>query len=342
MGKSSRLWKTRYQIKCKLGEVKLTEDNMILKNLKVIFMGTPEFSVKILDRLICSTNIIAVVTKPDKFVGRKQVLTESAVKKVALENSIKVIQPTKIRNDYQSIIELCPDIIITCAFGQFLPKEVLDYPKYGCINVHASLLPKLRGGAPIHKAIIEGYTTTGITIMFMGRKMDNGDIISQSSIIIEKSDNVGSLHDKLSLLGSELLMKTLPNIIRGQVKRIAQNEEEVTFAYNISREDERIDFNKTKIEIVNQIRGLNPWPVAYTNLNNEIVKIYEASIGEDSYKGKINGEIVKLYKDGVGIKVSDGEIILKSIKPSGKKKMSVKDYLNGFKDKNKLIGEVLK
>lgn len=305
-------------------------------------MGTPEFSVNVLNRLICNTNVIAVVTKQDKLVGRKQVLTESAVKKVALENNIKVIQPIKIRNEYQSILDLNPDIIITCAYGQFLPKEILDYPKYGCINVHASLLPKLRGGAPIHKAIINGYTTTGITIMYMGLKMDNGDIISQKSIEIEQTDNVGTLHDKLSLLGTELLMETLPNIISGQINRIVQNEEEVTFAYNISREDEHIDFNKTKIEIFNQIRGLNPWPLSYAILDDEEIKIYEAMIGEDIYKEKSNGEIVKLYKDGLGIKVSDGEIIIKTIKPSGNKKMSVKDYVNGLKEKYNLIGKVFR
>ena len=314
----------------------------VMKDLKVIFMGTPEFSVNVLHRLICNTNVIAVVTKPDKLVGRKQVLTESAVKKVALENNIKVIQPIKIRNEYQGILDLNPDIIITCAYGQFLPKEILDYPKYGCINVHASLLPKLRGGAPIHKAIIEGYTTTGITIMYMGEKMDNGDIISQKSIEIEATDNVGTLHDKLSLLGAELLMETLPNIISGHINRIVQNEDEVTFAYNISREDEHVDFNKSKIEVFNHIRGLNPWPVAYAILDGEEIKIYEAMIGENIYKEKSNGEIVTLYKDGIGVKVSDGEIILKTIKPSGNKKMNVKDYLNGFKERNNLIGKVFR
>lgn len=313
-----------------------------MKDLKVIFMGTPEFSVNVLNSLICNTSVIAVVTKPDKLVGRKQILTESAVKKVALENNIRVIQPTKIRNEYQSIIDLNPDIIITCAYGPFLPKEILDYPKYGCINVHASLLPKLRGGAPIHRAIIDGYTTTGITIMYMGLKMDNGDIISQKSIKIEKTDNAGTLHNKLSLLGAELLLETLPSIVHGQANRIVQNEEEVTFGYNISREDEHIDFNKTKIEVFNQIRGLNPWPASYAILDNEEIKIYEVIIGENIYNDKSNGEIVKLYKDGIGIKVADGEIILYTIKPSGNKKMSVKDYLNGFKEKNSLIGKVFR
>lgn len=312
----------------------------MMKDLKVIFMGTPEFSVNVLNSLIHNTNVIGVVTKPDKLVGRKQVLSQSAVKKVAIENNIKVLQPTKIKEDYKSILDLNPDIIITCAYGQFLPKEILDFPKYGCINVHASLLPKLRGGAPIQRAIIDGYTTTGITIMYMGLKMDNGDIISQESIEIKKTDNLGTLYNKLSVLGADLLTETLPDIISGQAKRIVQNEGEITFAYNISREDEHIDFNKTKTEVFNQVRGLNPWPVAYAVLDGEEMKIYEVTICEGSYKDKSNGQIVELYKDGIGIKVSDGEIILKKIKPFGKKEMSVKEYLNGNRARNNLIGKI--
>ena len=314
---------------------------IMIKNLKVVFMGTPDFSVNVLNSLIHNTNVIGVVTKPDKLVGRKQILSQSAIKKVAIENNIKVLQPTKIKEEYQSILDMNPDIIITCAYGQFLSKEILDFPKYGCVNVHASLLPKLRGGAPIHRAIMEGYTTTGISIMYMGKKMDNGDIISQKSIEIEKMDNVGTLHDKLSVLGADLLIETLPNIISGQVKRIVQNEKESTFGYNISREDERIDFNKTKTEVFNHVRGLNPWPVANAILDGKEMKIYEVVIGEGSFVDKSNGEIVKLYKDGIGIKVSDGEIIIKTIKLFGKKKMSVREYLNGNREKNNLIGRIL-
>ncbi len=311
-----------------------------MKDMKVIFMGTPEFSVNVLLGLIENTNVIAVVTKPDKRVGRKQVLSESAIKKIALDNGIEVIQPTRIRDEYFNIIALQPDIIITCAYGQFLPKEILYYPKYGCINVHASLLPKLRGGAPIHKSIIDGYSKTGITIMHMGEKMDNGDIISQRSLEIEVSDNVGSLHDKMSLLGAELLIDTLPDIVEGKAGRVVQNEEEVTFAYNISRKDEHVDFNRTKKEVFNHIRGLNPWPLSYARLNDEEIKLYAVDISDEVYSDKENGEIVRLYKDGIGIKVFDGEVILRSIKPSGKRKMSAQDYLNGFKDKTSLLGQV--
>ena len=176
----------------------------------------------------------------------------------------------------------------------------------------------------------------------MGEKMDKGDIISQRSIEIENIDNVGTLHDKLSVLGAELLIDTLPSIISGEAHRIVQNEEEVTFGYNISREDEKINFNQTKIEVYNQIRGLNPWPGAYSTIENKAIKIYEATIGEEIYKEKENGEIVKLYKDGIGIKVSDGEIILKVLQPSGSKRMHARDYLNGIKEKNSLMGKVFR
>lgn len=313
-----------------------------MKDLKVIFMGTPDFSVNVLNSLIDTTNVIAVVTKPDKLVGRKRVLTESPVKRVALQNNIKVMQPIKIRDEYEDILSLNPDVIITCAYGQFLPKEILDNPKYGCINVHASLLPKLRGGAPIHRALINGYATTGITIMHMGRKMDNGDMISQRCIDIEDSDNVGTLHDKLSVIGAELLIETLEKVVAGTAERTVQNEEDVTFGYVIKREDEHIDFNQSKKDVYNKIRGLNPWPGAYTILDGQDIKVYEAIIGDNVYEEACNGEIVICYKDGLGIKVCDGEIVIKTVKPSGKRKMSVKDYLNGFRDKSELIGKVLR
>ena len=216
--------------------------------MKVIFMGTPDFAVPVLEGLIENYEVILVVSQPDKKVGRKQELKNTPIKEVALKHNIPVFQPIKIREDYDEIIKLNPDIIVTCAYGQIIPKVILDCPKLGCINVHASLLPKLRGGAPIHKAIIDGYKTTGITIMYMDVKMDDGDIISQKEIEILDSDNLESLHDKLSVLGKELLLETLPSIINGTNERIKQDEAEVTFAYNIKREEEHIDFNKSTRE----------------------------------------------------------------------------------------------
>ena len=308
-----------------------------MHGIKIIFMGTPDFSVPVLEGLINNYNVVGVVTQPDKIVGRNKTITPTSVKKCALEHKIKVFQPEKIKNDYNDILTLNPDIIITCAYGQIIPKEVLNYPKYGCINVHASLLPKLRGGAPIHHAIIDGYDKTGITIMYMDQKMDTGDIISTKETPIYKNDTVGSLHDRLSIMGKELLLETLPNIITGKTNTIKQNNEEATYAWNIKKEEEIINFNKSSLEVFNQIRGLNPFPGAYSVLDGKLIKIYESKIGNNKYNTPY--EIKEIYKDGIGISTNDGEIIITKIKPFGKKMMSVKDYLNGIKDKESLIGK---
>ena len=312
----------------------------MLKDLKVVFMGTPDFCVPILESLIENCNVIGVVTQPDKEVGRKKEIKFSPIKEVAIKRSIKVFQPIKIRKEYDDILNLKPDIIITCAYGQIIPKEILDYPRLGCINVHASLLPKLRGGAPIHHAIIDGYDETGITIMYMDEGMDSGDIIEQSKTIIEDSDTVGTLHDRLSIMGKDLLLETLPSIVNKTNKRIKQDENEVTFGFNIKREEELINFNKTRREVFNQIRGLNPFPGSYFILNEKIVKVYKVEeIDDNKYLNKENGEIVKLDKESFYIKVKDGLIRVLEIKLEGKKKMNVLDYLNGSKDK--LIGEII-
>jgi len=309
-----------------------------MNDIKIVFMGTPEFSVPILKCLIDSYQVIGVVTQPDALIGRKKELIFSPIKKLAIENNIKVFQPEKIKNDYQEILNLNPDIIITCAYGQIIPKEILDYPKYGCINVHASLLPKLRGGAPIHHAIIDGYKETGITIMYMDTKMDNGDIISQEKIVIEDDFTTAILHDKLSIMGSNLLLKTLPLILNGTNERIKQNESEVTFGYNISKDDEHIDFSKTAKEVFNQIRGLNSWPGAYAVLDGKRFKIWQSKIGNNKSNEK-NGTIANIYNDGIGVICQDKEIIITEIQPEGKKKISVKEYLNGIK-KEQLLGRV--
>lgn len=310
-----------------------------MNKIKVVFMGTPEFSVNVLEGLIENYNVVGVVTQPDKEVGRKKEIKYSPVKEVALRNSIKVIQPIKIRCEYDDILALKPDIIVTCAYGQIIPKEILDYPKYGCINVHASLLPKLRGGAPIHRAIMEGYSKTGITIMYMDEGMDTGDIISCKEVEITDDMNVGKLHDKLSLMGKKLLLDTLPDIINGTAKREKQNEEEATFAYNIKREDELIDFNKTAREVYNHVRGLNPFPGAYATLDGKVIKVYNARISDRMFTKKENGEITNIYKDGIGVSVKDYEIVITELKVEGKKKMNATDYLNGI-DKASLIGKI--
>lgn len=311
----------------------------MMKKLKVVFMGTPEFSINVLNKLIENTDVVGVVTQPDKIVGKNHEKSFTPIKKVAVEHNIKVFQPEKIRKEYDDILSLNPDVIVTCAYGQIIPEEILNYPKYGCINVHASLLPKLRGGAPIHHAIIDGYDKTGITIMYMDKGMDTGDIINASEIPILDSDNVGSLHDKLSILGSELLIETLPSIINGTNNRLKQDSSLVTYGYNIKREEEVIDFNKNCREIFNQIRGLNPFPGAYLILDGKTIKVYESEYLEtDEYKNKLNGEIV-VFKKKLGIKCNNGVIFLLDLKKEGKKRMKINDYLNG--EKEDLIGKVV-
>jgi len=311
----------------------------IMKDLKVVFMGTPDFSVPVLDALIKNTNVVMVVTQPDKLVGRKKELTASPVKKLAVENNIEVFQPTKIREDYQAIIDIKPDIIITCAYGQIIPKVLLDLPKLGCVNVHASLLPKYRGGAPIHKCLIDGEDVTGVTIMYMDEGMDTGDMIKKAEYKISEYDNVGTLHEKLSLIGADLLIETLPSIIAGTCERIKQNDDEATIARVIKREDEKLNFMDTSREIVNRIRGLNPWPLAYILIDGQEVKVLEAYIEEyDGYD--CPGEIIDIRKDAIGIKSNDGIVYITKIKPFGKKIMLVRDYLNGV-DKNSLLGKVV-
>ena len=307
--------------------------------IRVVFMGTPDFSIPVLKGLIDNSeyDVVGVVSQPDKKVGRHQVLTPSPISRVAIDNNIKLLRIEKIRNNYQEVLDLNPDIIITCAYGQIIPKEILDYPKYGCINVHASLLPKYRGGAPIHKAIIDGEKYTGITIMYMDEGMDTGDIISQESLEILDTDTTGSLHDKLSVLGKELLLKTLPNIIVGDITRIKQDENKVTFAYNIKREDEHIIFNNECKKIYNLVRGLNPFPGAFAILNGKIIKIYGGRIGNKSTDTP--GKIKDICEDGIIVNTNDFDYVITELQEEGKKRVKAKEYLNG-KNKEQLIGKV--
>ena len=307
--------------------------------IKTAFMGTPDFAVPILDTLIKNTEVVLVVTQPDKYVGRKKVLTFSPVKEKAIESNIPVFQPVKIREDFEEIKRYQPDLIVTCAYGQIVPKDVLDIPRLGCINVHASLLPKYRGGAPIHHAIMNGDDKTGITIMYMDVGMDTGDMISSSTIPIEEDDTLGTLSDKLSHLGAKLLEETLPSIISGTNRRVKQNESEVSYAYTIKREDEHLNFNKSAKEIYNQVRALNPGPFANILLNDEEVKVMEGYIGEKT--NVETGTICDIKKDAIGIACSDKIFYITKLKPFGKNAMSVRDYLNGI-NKEKLKSSVVK
>lgn len=295
-------------------------------------MGTPDFSVPILKRLIeDGYHVAAVVTQPDRPVGRKRVMTPPPVKVEAEKYGIPIIQPEKIRvaGEAEKIMELDPDLIITAAYGQILPKEILEYPKLGCINVHASLLPELRGGAPIHYAILQGKKKTGVTIMHMVEKLDAGDMISQVEVPIDENDDVGSLHDKLSIAGSDLLSNTLPRIISGEADRIPQKDELATFAANITREQEKVDWNKTGQEIYDHVRGLRPWPVAYTKLNNEVLKIWKAE-KQKTGQAALPGTIMNVEKDGFTVSTGDGMAIkIIELQPAGKKKMSSSQFLMG-------------
>lgn len=317
------------------------EDIVVKKDPVIVFMGTPDFSAYVLKGLLEKYKIRAIVTQPDRPVGRDGKVKISPVKKIGLENTILVLQPEKIKLEYQEILNLRPDLIITCAYGQIIPKVLLDFPQYGCINVHASLLPKLRGGAPIHKAIIEGYTKTGITIMYMNEKMDEGDIISQKEEMIEEDETAETLHDKLKVVGRDLLLETLPSILEKTNNRIKQEESEATYAFTIKREDEKIDFGRTKRQIYNQIRGLNSWPGAYFVLEGKIFKVWASRITNEYYTDALNGEIVAFYKDGIGIKVSNGEIVLTEIQPEGKQRMKGADFINGIQNKEEWLGKVL-
>ncbi|TCN25668.1 methionyl-tRNA formyltransferase [Mesobacillus foraminis] len=299
---------------------------------KIIFMGTPDFSVPVLRQLITDGyDVIAVVTQPDRPVGRKKVMTPPPVKVEAVKQGIPVYQPEKIRQkeELDKILALNPDLVVTAAFGQILPEELLEAPRFGCINVHASLLPELRGGAPIHYAIINGKDKTGITIMYMAEKLDAGDILTQVEIPITETDNVGTLHDKLSTAGARLLSETVPKLLNGEITPVKQNDEEATFAWNIKREQEKIDWTKPGIDIYNHIRGMNPWPVAYSTLEGSVVKIWNSSKVGHTETGK-PGEILSIEEDGFIVASGDQTAIkITELQPAGKKRMDAGQFLRG-------------
>ena len=299
---------------------------------KIVFMGTPDFSVPVLTMLHEEGfDVIAVVTQPDRLVGRKRVLTAPPVKEEAIRLGLPVLQPEKLRtsDELVELIQMKPDLIVTAAYGQILPKDLLEVPRLGCINVHASLLPKYRGGAPIHQAVIDGEAETGVTIMYMVEKLDAGDIISQTSIPITDSDNTGILFEKLSVAGTELLKKTLPSILDGTNERIPQDERYVTFAGNITRDQEKIDWSRNGNEVFNQIRGLYPWPGAYSVFQGENVKVWQADKSEITSEA-LPGTIIKLLKDRLIIKTGDAtSIAISELQPAGKKRMTAEEFLNG-------------
>lgn len=301
-----------------------------MKDKRVVFMGTPEYSIPVLKMLIENTNVVGVVTQPDKEVGRKRILTECPVKKLAKESNIKVLTPRKLREEYKDIIDLNPDIIITCAYGQILPEELIYAPLYNTVNVHASLLPKYRGGAPIHHAIINGEKETGITIMYTDKGMDSGPIITSRKINIGEDDTYDIISQKMSILGAVLLKEVLGDIFENKAPRIEQDADAKTIAPIIKKEDEHLDFNQSARDVHNKIRGLSSVPGAYAMINGSRMKILLSKETLQKAKGK-PGAITRIDKDGIYVSCIDNEIILKRIQVSGKKPMDVKDYINGIK-----------
>lgn len=297
-------------------------------------MGTPDFSVPCLEMLIKEGyEVPLVVTQPDRQRGRGHKVSFSPVKELALLNNIPVFQPESLKNNELApyLDKIKPDVIVVVAYGKLLPEYILNYPKFGCINVHASLLPKLRGAAPIQWSIINGDTVTGVTTMLMDKGMDTGDILYKSRIEISKNDTAGSLFDKLKILGASLLKSTLVKVKDKKAVRIKQNEEEATYAPMILKKDAVIDFSKTPEEIINKLRGLNPAPVGCTYLNGKKIKIYEGFLGEetdDTDYGKIWG----YFEDkGLGIVCNGKLLYIKELHAENSRKMSVSEYMLGHK-----------
>ncbi|MBQ8206585.1 MAG: methionyl-tRNA formyltransferase [Bacilli bacterium] len=312
-----------------------------MKNKNIVFLGTPEFAACVLEGLLKENyNIIAVVTQPDKPVGRKKVLTPTPVKVVAQNYNIPVYQPISLRKDYEFLKEMDIDMLITTAYGQILPPEVLQMSKINNINVHASLLPKHRGGAPIHRSIINGDKVTGVTIMEMVDKMDAGKMYAKQEYVIDDEINTTQLFDKLQYVGRDLLLKVLPDLLENKIEGEEQNEDEVTFSWNIKREEEKIDFSKTCLEVHNLIRGLAEVPGAYCYFKNQAFKIYKAKVYSIVDDEKEVGTLRIENKNRLIVKCKDGYVELLEIKLEGKQRMDVKSFLNGC-NKDDLIKEKL-
>lgn len=295
--------------------------------MKIVFMGTTEFSKIILNKLNEIYPVSLVVTQPDKLVGRKQKLTCSPVKDLAIELELDLFQPVNIKEDYQKIMNLKPDVIITAAYGQMIPNEVID--TFINLNVHGSLLPKRRGGAPVQRAIIENDKTTGITLMYMASKMDSGDIIAQKEVKIEESDTTTILMEKLAYVGSDLLIDYLPHIIKETAPRISQNEEEVTYSFNLDLNDETLNFNKETNLVLRQLNGLLDEPGGAFYFKDERIKVYKLE-KSDIISNRPAGTILSVNKK-LTIKTKDGAVNVLEIQSPGKKRMQIKDYLNGQK-----------
>ena len=299
--------------------------------MNIVFMGTPEFAVPSLEILIKKFSVKGVFTQPDRPKGRGKKLGVSAVKQCALKYNIPVYQPIKLKNNQESINairDMEPDFIVVIAFGQILTKEVLDIPKFGCINLHGSLLPKYRGAAPINFSIINGEKISGNTTIIMDEGIDTGDMILKDEVEITEDMTAGELHDILMARGGNLLVKSLEGIYNGTLSPIPQIEEEGTYATKLDKNIARIDWNKSSLDIHNHIRGMNPWPIAYTMYGDSTMKIYKSSVIEKKSKDS-PGTILEVNGEGIEVATKDGVILIKEIQFPNGKPMKIKDYLNG-------------
>ncbi len=301
--------------------------------MKVVYMGTPDFAVYALESIIkAGHQVEAVITQPDKAKGRSKALVPTPVKAKAMEYNIPVYQPEKLRNEenVRLLQDINPEIIVVAAYGQILPESILNIPKYGCINIHASLLPKYRGAAPIEWSIIDGEKVTGVTTMYMEKGLDTGDMLEKVEVAIEADDTGETLHDKLAVEGAKLILSTLDKLEAGTATRIKQNDHESCYASMLSKDMGNIDFRKSAVEIERLIRGLNPWPCAYTRIDGKGVKIFKAQVCQVP-EGAKPGEIVEVTKKTFTIACGKDGLIIKNLQPEGKKPMDTVSYLNGNK-----------
>lgn len=304
--------------------------------MDIIFMGTPDFAVPVLETLLASEKhtVKAVVTQPDKARGRSGKLIFTPVKEVAVKNDIPVYTPKKVKDPefVEKLRQIPCDIIVVVAFGQILSKEILDFPKYGCVNVHASLLPRWRGAAPIQWSILEGDEKTGVTIMQMDVGLDTGDMLATAEVPLLGTETGESLFEQLSTLGGPLLLDTLEDIEKGEAKPVKQKEEESTYAKMLTREMGELDFQEEAVRLERYVRGLNSWPSAYTHYHGKMLKIWEAAVVEEDRKGR-PGEIVELQKDGFLIQTGNGCLKALQVQLEGKKRMAAGDFLRGMQMK---------
>jgi len=309
--------------------------------MKIVFMGTPDFAVGALEALInAGHEIVAVVTQPDKAKGRSDKLTFSPVKECAVAHNIPVLQPERIKRPeaVEELRKYPADVFVVAAFGQILSKEILDMPKYGCLNIHASLLPKYRGSSPIQWAVINGEEKSGVTIMQMNEGLDTGDILYTREIMLDEKETGESLFDRLSVLGAEAIVEALPLLEAGKLTAIPQNGAEATHTVMLSKAMGQIDFSKPAVVIERLVRGLNSWPSAYTSFGGRQLKIWEADLGDVgelsqeeglAYGEAIPGEVFAVEKDKLAVKCGEGFLWILAVQLEGKKRMQVRDFLLG-------------